>query len=93
MQPKTDVEELASAISEFEALLPGWWFTIGTCSISSDASCGPDIAGPDSDLLKLNLFDVGFHCDGAKGSMASSLKEVMKDALAARRVARKKYKK
>jgi hypothetical protein len=85
-QPVTDTEALALAINDFEAALPGWWWSIGVCSLTRDASCAPDIAGPDAYLLKLEdrTFDEGFHCDDPNGTLASSLRNVMAQALAAK---------
>lgn len=83
-QAKTDGQDLAAAIAEFEAKLPGWWFTIGVCSRSADASCGPDLSGPDYQLCAMRLFDEGFHCDDANGTMASSLRTVMNEAIEAK---------
>lgn len=80
----TDLEALAAQVREFEEKLPGWWFTMGTCSVSRDASCGPDRTGPDGDLLKEKLFDEGFHCDDREGSIADALRTVMNEALEAR---------
>lgn len=77
----TDTEELTKAIAEFESSLPGWWWSVGHCSVSRDASCGPDRNGPDAYLLNDRLFDNGFHYDG-EGSLADSLREVMREALA-----------
>jgi hypothetical protein len=80
----TDTADLALAIQEFEAALPGWWFSVGKCSITRDASCGPDLAYADAWLLKLpetRVFDEGFHCDDPDGSLASSLRNVTKQAL------------
>lgn len=54
---------LDEAIAKFEAELPGWWWSLGFCSVSADASCAPDIAGPDAALLKHKRFDEGFHAD------------------------------
>lgn len=78
------------AIEEFERRLPGWWWSIGICSVSADASCGPDIAGPDADLLdyESRVFDEGFDCDDRNGTLASSLCDVMKQALYMRDLAR-----
>jgi hypothetical protein len=73
-----------SFIREFEAALPGWWWSICVCSVSRDASCGPDVAGPDADLLEDRTFDRGFHCDDRNGTLASSLRDVMAQALDAR---------
>jgi len=80
--PPTNTNDLASAIREFEAALPGWWWSVGSCSISRDASCGPDRQGPDADLLADKLFDDGFHHDGE--DVATSLRIVMRAALEAR---------
>lgn len=73
---KQDVSRLAAAVSEFEEKLPGWWWSVGSCSISRDASCGPDRDGPDAELLKHREFDKGFHHDG-NGDVADSLRIVM----------------
>lgn len=81
----TDLPDLLAAIEEFERLLPGWWYSLGTCSVSRDASCGPDRTGPDADLLEQKLFDDGFHHDDREGSMADSLRIVMEAALKARK--------
>lgn len=83
----TNAGRLAAAIAEFEAALPGWWWSVGACSISRDASCGPDRTGPDADLLKLREFDEGFHHDG-KGDVADSLSLVMNYAVQQRDLAR-----
>jgi hypothetical protein len=40
MKP-TDGNDLAAAIREFETALPGWWWSVGSCSLTRDASCGP----------------------------------------------------
>lgn len=76
----TDTSDLSLAIQEFEAALPDWWFSIGKCSLTRDASCGPDLAGEDAWLLKLSqtrIFDDGFHYDDQTGTLASSLRNVM----------------
>jgi hypothetical protein len=85
----TDADDLAAAIREFEAALPGWWWTVGSCGVSRDASCGPDLQGPDADLLANRAFDGGFHCDDDDGTVAGSLRAVMQAALDARSKARK----
>jgi hypothetical protein len=53
-------------------------------SVSRDASCGPDVAGPDADLLQDRTFDRGFHGDDRNGTLASSLRNIMAQALEAR---------
>lgn len=80
-----DPLDLVDAISDFETYLPGWWWSIGSCSASGDASCGPDVKGPDAHLLVgRNEFDNGFHADLRDGTPADALREVMCLALAAR---------
>lgn len=78
---------LAAAITEFEEKLPGWWWSIGSCSVSRDASCGPDRTGPDADLLQDREFDEGFHHDG-DGDIPKSLRIVMEWALRCRELKR-----
>ena len=57
--------DVGAVIDAFEREVPGWWWSVGSCSVSRDASCGPDRNGPDADLLPLPEFDEGFHHDGA----------------------------
>ena len=83
-QPVTDTDDLSAAIREFEATLPGWWWSVCVCSLTRDASCGPEVAGPDAALLNQNLFDNGFHCDDPDGTLASSLRDVMRQGLEAK---------
>jgi hypothetical protein len=81
----TDGDDLAAAIREFETALPGWWWTLGYCGVSRDASCGPDYSSNENQL-ELKVFDNGFHCDDVapKSTVANSLRIVMRQALAAR---------
>lgn len=83
----TDAQDLAAAIAEFEKALPGWWWSVASCSVSRDASCAPDRAGRDAWLLKQRVFDNGFHCDDLEGTPASSLRDVMRQAISARTAA------
>jgi len=82
----TSLAELQTAIMEFEKTLPGWWYSLGICSVSRDASCGPDSKGPDAALLKMRKFDSGFHCDDhhPDSTMADALRNVMGQALEAK---------
>lgn len=76
---------LDEAIAKFRAELPGWWWTIGDCSVSADASCGPDRNGPDADLLQWKVFDDGFHCDMCQpASPVDSLLDVLEQGKAER---------
>ena len=80
--PATVAGDLEAAIAEFRKALPGWWFTVGYCSLSRDASCGPD--GRVLDPYPTQ-FDSGFHYDDTDpdSTLASSLRDVMRQALEA----------
>jgi hypothetical protein len=43
---------LETAIAEFKAKLPGWWFSLGECQVSADASCGPTRESPHIALIR-----------------------------------------
>lgn len=82
----TDAAEFSKAVSEFEAALPGFWWSVGQCSVGAHASCAVDARGCQGDLLN-NVragepLDVGFHCDTQGGSPAGALRDVMRQALA-----------
>jgi hypothetical protein len=47
----TDTTEFASAINEFETALPGFWWSVGQCSVGAHASCAVDGMGCQSELL------------------------------------------
>lgn len=84
-----DAAELGRTITRFREALPGWWFTVGECSVSADASCGPDRTGPDARLLSIRLFDDGFHADLPQpSSMAAALADVTAQAISARAIVR-----
>lgn len=82
-RPFTDLTELSIAIAEFETALPGWWWMVGTCNLTRDASCGPDFRDARCSAEDVERFDKGFHCDH-KGSLADALRDVMYQAQAAR---------
>lgn len=54
-------DDLTEAINEFYRALPGWWFRVGRCSVSCDATVAPDIAHVSEPVL--SMFDGGFDCD------------------------------
>jgi len=62
---------LEQALDAFRAEFPGWWWSLGECHVSSDASMAPDRYGPDEDLLRYGLFDEGFHVDLRQPSTAA----------------------
>lgn len=81
----TDIQkgDLDVAIDEFTTALPGWWFTLGSCQLSRDASCGPALKGQHESLLQYPLFDQGFHVDLRNGTIADALRHVTAQALQA----------
>lgn len=52
--------DLEQAIAEFHLALPGWWFSVGLCHVTADATVAPDSAGQDAWLLVHKVFDEGF---------------------------------
>ena len=81
----TDAQDLARAVAEFEKALPGFWWSIGQCSVGAHASCAVDGNGCQSDLLEGvqagEPFDAGFHCDTTRGTPAEALRDVMQRAV------------
>ena len=80
--PATGLEQ---AIAEFKEALPGWWFTVGECQVSADASCGPTRESLSIELIaKDRRFDDGFHADLPQPStLADALRDVQGQALTA----------
>lgn len=83
-------EGLERAIRQFRTALPGWWFSLGECDVSCDASCAPTRASSELALIPIDeRFNEGFHVDLPHPStLADALREVMVDAAEAIRVAR-----
>lgn len=85
MNWKTDESAMAKAVAEFEKELPGFWWSVGQCSVGAHASCGVDGKGPQSELLVgvdyLHPYDTGFHCDTRGGAPHEALRDVMFQAL------------
>lgn len=79
------IEGLEATIATFKATLPGWWFSVGECQVSADASCGPTRESPHIELIPRDRrFDDGFHADLPQPStMAAALMDVMNQALEA----------
>jgi hypothetical protein len=69
-QPE-NTADLVVAIERIERELPGWWWSVGACHVSSDASVwttgrasvGPDMRGPLNWIVDDPVCDAGFHCD------------------------------
>jgi hypothetical protein len=78
------MNDLENALAEFQAALPGWWWSVGSCRISGDASCGPDRGGVDKSLLSSIKFDSGFHVYLKGGTPAEALRAVTHEASVAR---------
>jgi hypothetical protein len=81
----TDTLELAKVILKFEKELPGFWWSVGQCSVGAHASCAVDGSGTQTHLLDNIVaghpYDSGFHCDTLRGSPAEALSNVMEQAL------------
>lgn len=78
--------DLEAAISEFKAALPGWWYSLGECQVSCDASCAPTDESEHIALIGKagDPFDTGFHADLRQpSSLAGALRDVMGQALLA----------
>lgn len=82
---------LEQAIALFKVKLPGWWFTVGECQVSADASCAPTRESPHIALIPLDQrFDAGFHADLPQpDTMANALRTVLSEALEAIQLAEK----
>lgn len=83
----TDASDFAAAVTEFENALPGFWWSVGQCSVGAHASCAVD-GYPGSVQRHLlegigpgNPLDSGFHCDTRGGSPAEALRDVMRQAI------------
>ena len=86
----TDAEDFAAAVREFELKLPGFWWSVGQCSVGAHASCAIDGNGDQRHLLvgikAGDPFDSGFHADTAGGSPAEALRDIMMQALSDPRI-------
>jgi hypothetical protein len=80
----TDTRDFARAVAEFEAALPGFWWSVGQCSVGAHASCAVDGRGSQAALLDDvkggEPLDAGFHCDTRGGTPAEALRDVMRQA-------------
>lgn len=80
-QPEAS-NELSAAILRLERDLPGWWWSVGSCPISSHATIGP-APGSRGDWLDDGTFDY-FNRDLLRPSTAGqALNACINDALAA----------
>ncbi len=81
----TDAADFAAAVAEFEAALPGFWWSVGQCSVGAHASCAVDGSGEQAHLLDSvkagDPLDAGFEVDTVHGSPAEALRAVMQLAL------------
>ncbi len=81
--------DLVSALARLERELPGWWWRVGACHVSADATIGPDSAGPDAWLLYIGatrVFDEGIDCDLKQpATCGAALNSVIDQALALKR--------
>ena len=86
----TDTVDVAAAVAEFEARLPGFWWSVGQCSVGAHASCAVDGNGDQKHLIDGikagDPFDSGFHVDTRGGTPADALRGVMGQALSDPRI-------
>lgn len=87
----TDPAEFAEVVAEFERRLPGFWWTVGQCSVGAHASCAVDVEGDQRALLAGiepgDPLDSGYHIDTQGGSPAEALRALMAQALSDPRLA------
>lgn len=79
-------EGIEKVIEKFREELPNWWYSLGECQVSCDASCAPTSLSPDIGLIPQDeRFNSGFHADVPQPSKLShALLIVMHEALAAK---------
>jgi len=81
----TNTEKFAKAIQKFEELLPGWWWSVGMCTLGAHASCAIDGYSDKAELLNNvksgHQFDTGFHWDSTNELPHQALENVMNQAL------------
>lgn len=77
---------IEDAIAEFRKRLPNWWYSLGECQVSCDASCAPTSLSTDIERIPLDeRFNSGFHADLRQPStLAEALRTVMLEALVAK---------
>jgi hypothetical protein len=79
-------DDLAEAIREFKAALPGWYYSVCECQVSCDATIAPTVESPDTAFIERDpRFDSGFMVDLPQPStLAEALRHVMLEALEAK---------
>lgn len=58
---------LDAAVALCERVLPGWWWRVGTCSVSDDATIAPDYNSPVHGERLYREFPLTPHEDGCGG--------------------------
>lgn len=82
----TPQDDLAAAIAELKAALPGWWYSVCECQLTCDATIAPTRQSPDIALVEArNSFDSGFDVAlDQPSTLADALRHVTAEALAAK---------
>lgn len=77
---------IETVIAAFRVALPNWWYSLGECQVSCDASCAPTSESDDIDLIEHDdRFNSGFHADLPQPSkLVFALTHVMHSALEAK---------
>jgi len=75
-----------NVIARFRQELPNWWYSLGECQVSCDASCGPTSLSDDiRHIPQDDRFNSGFHADVPQPStLKAALLIVLHAALAAK---------
>lgn len=55
---------LDAAVALCNRVLPGWWWRVGTCHVSDDATIGPDYNSPEHSERLHREFPIGVKDDG-----------------------------
>lgn len=65
--------QLEDTIAAFKSEFPGWWYTLGECQVSCDATIAPTTESVDIELIREagDEFDAGFSVDLAQPSTLS----------------------
>jgi len=79
-------DNIEKTIAPFKKELPGWWYSLGECQVSCDASCAPTKLSDDMRHIPIDdRFNSGFHADVPQPStLSDALLIVLHDALAAK---------
>ena len=78
--------DIGGAVARLNRELPGWWWRVGSCQVSADATIAPTVESEDVNLVNCaEALDVGFDCDlRHPATIADALNGAIDKALAAK---------